>query len=188
MKNLDKAIVAGILGLYDVDLVLAGNAKVNDPKHSVSGFTCQHGPNECYGNSLESCIIKHSSTTLGGLRSVTCMFEQTNTDGDVIDGALNTCAQMHKAFYVDVVMKCAHGAEGNALSYDAVQATPAHTSIPWETVSGATLSENDRNLLESDPLRWACANAPDTDSKNHVRICGNSVPDMIAGVKRRVLQ
>jgi hypothetical protein len=186
MQKLDQAIVGGLLRLYDVDLVLAGNAKVNDSKLSVREFTCQHGPNECYGNSLESCIMKHSSTTLGGLKSVTCMFEQTNTDGNVLDGALITCASIHKAFYPDVVIKCAHGAEGNALSYDAVQATPAHTFIPWETVSGATLSENDRTLLMHDPLRWACANAPDSDSKKIV--CGKSVRDMIASLRRKVIK
>merc|ERR1712194_283345 len=109
----NKAIPKGLLDLADLNLVIAGNAKVTGLSGDMHQFTCQHGPEECYGNAVEACIWSHATSKLGALMSIKCMFAKTDTDGSLIDSALVDCAAKYTSFDVKDVQTCANSSEGN---------------------------------------------------------------------------
>jgi len=108
-----EAIPKGLLDLADLNLVIAGNAKVTGLSGDMHQFTCQHGPEECYGNAVEACIWSHATSKLGALMSIKCMFAKTDTDGSLIDSALVDCAAKYTSFDVKDVQTCATSSEGN---------------------------------------------------------------------------
>jgi interferon gamma-inducible protein 30 len=90
--KVNEAIDKGLDYIADVNFVLAGNATVTSKVGDFYEYTCQHGPSECYGNALSSCIWENSPSRIGALYSIACMFDQTHTDGTLLDGALEVCA------------------------------------------------------------------------------------------------
>ena len=105
--KVNEAVDKGLNYIADVDFVFAGNAKVVGQKDGVWDFTCQHGPSECYGNQLESCIWYNSPDRLGAMYSIACMFAKTHTDGTLFDGALEECAAEYISFDPEAVKACA---------------------------------------------------------------------------------
>jgi hypothetical protein len=116
VAKVNDAIENGLLHLAEVEFIMAGNAKVGEDLHNPQGITCQHGPMECYGNALESCILERATSKVAGLLSVACIFANTHTDGKLIDIALGACAMEYPSFDVADVQQCANGPEGNRLS------------------------------------------------------------------------
>ena len=171
--KVNDAINKGLLNLADVDYVLAGNAKVTGNVYDPNGITCQHGPLECYGNALESCILARAGeagSRVSGLMAVACIFAKTHTDGKLIDSALADCAMEYPSIDVTDVQQCANSFEGRTYNVAMIEATPAHTFIPWETVDQVMLNDADRKVLNEDPLKWACTWTKDSTIKTEV--CG----------------
>ena len=60
----------------DLELVPFGNANVTYPNHDNKPvFQCQHGPDECYGNRAQACVIELIRNQKLSLNYVKCMFE-----------------------------------------------------------------------------------------------------------------
>jgi interferon gamma-inducible protein 30 len=179
MAAVDAAIGRGLLEIADIELVLAGNAKVTGRNGKMWQFACQHGPEECYGNALEECILHHATQTKTGLRMVACIFAKSHTLGSALPDALEQCAEEIGDFgySTGAMNQCANGLEGNAYHYGAVQMTPAHKFVPWVTVEDFTLTADDQTMLTQEPLLWACSHAVHSDLKN--RVCGSSVRGML---------
>ena len=60
----------------DLELVPFGNANVTYPNHDNKPvFQCQHGPDECYGNRAQACVIELIRNQKLSLNYVNCMFE-----------------------------------------------------------------------------------------------------------------
>src|SRR5699024_7883053 len=103
-----------------LDLVPFGNVNVttHGAANSTPTFTCQHGPNECYGNKVQACIIAHQSVATS-LSYVQCMFLgthlQTTPDSwkDVKTNS-ESCANLLFIDWADV-KRCVDGAEGEKL-------------------------------------------------------------------------
>lgn len=200
MGLLNSAIDNGLMDLAEIKLVTAGNAKVYRDSFRYAGqhdFTCQHGDDECYGNQLESCMLRYNTNPLGAMKAVLCMYARTVTHGILLPEAFNYCADQgvsRGAFSLydtdgDVIdMKvCALDGRGNKLHYDNIQATPKdHTNIPWAGVDGVKLTAADQTALISDPLAWACAHSTDSDAK--AKVCKKTISEKISSLKRRVLE
>jgi len=168
VSKFDTAIQNGLLAIADLEIVTAGNAKVTGKSGTMYEFTCQNGPRECYGNALESCIWKNTANKVDAFNSIACIYAYTHTDGTLLDSALEICSFQFRRYDAFAMKDCATGMEGNQYSYDAVQATPTHTFVPWETVEGMTLDDADISGLNEDPLNWACAHAQNSDAWNKI--------------------
>lgn len=179
MAAVSSAINRGLLEIADVDLVVSGNAKVTGRHGKMWQFACQHGPEECYGNALEECILHHAPQKKIGLRMVTCIYAKSHTLGSALPDALEQCAEEIGDFgySTDSMNQCANGLEGNAYHYGAIQMTPAHNFVPWVAVEDVVLTADDQDMLNNDPLKWACTHAVHSDLKN--RVCGSQVRGML---------
>jgi interferon gamma-inducible protein 30 len=139
-----------LYSIIDLKLVAYGNTQYN----STSGFTCQHGPNECAVDVYDSCleymlggndlsVIETGSQSKAAWPFILCMeqvegdpskaqgcFEQTNQDSSLTWSALNECATT----MADKVQEAA------------MAATPVHDYVPWCLVDGEQLEHT--NLLK----------------------------------------
>ncbi|VVC97117.1 unnamed protein product [Leptidea sinapis] len=81
----------------------------------VSGkwqFVCHHGPDECYGNKVQACILKDRRLQdTDKMELVICLMNQPNPDK-----SLDTCLeQVKKSSESDKLWQCASGAQGDNL-------------------------------------------------------------------------
>ncbi|CAK1587408.1 unnamed protein product [Parnassius mnemosyne] len=98
-------------GAVKVKLVPYGKA-THDKVNGKWQFTCQHGADECYGNKLQSCILKDRSLLdTDKMELVICLMSQANPDK-----ALDTCLeQVKKLSNSDKIKRCASGEMGDNL-------------------------------------------------------------------------
>jgi hypothetical protein len=111
------------LGQYfELTLIPFGKANFSTQGSDVL-FTCQHGPNECYGNKLHACALahiqvdsyqkKHTRESLS-LEYVTCLLVGAEASQEApIPG--ERCAQELELKNWDVIKQCANGTEGSKL-------------------------------------------------------------------------
>ncbi|XP_031617056.1 GILT-like protein 1 [Contarinia nasturtii] len=130
------------LGRYiDVTLIPFGKASFKTEGSDVL-FTCQHGPNECYGNKVQACAIQHiqvnsyqNSKTKESLTLdyVKCLMQTWITFKDnVYPGA--RCAKELQLANWNVIEECANSTEGSKLLQDygvrTQQLNPPLDSVP----------------------------------------------------------
>jgi interferon gamma-inducible protein 30 len=115
-------------------------------------FTCQHGSNECYGNTVENCALSFLDKSQGhdfliciegNIRSFSKDFEKT----------LAHCID-DKSLRAEI-LNCASSDEGNKLQHEAAQKTPAHDYVPWVHVNGEHDKEVENKIL-SNMLDYLC--------------------------------
>ncbi|KAF5891440.1 glycogenin-1-like isoform X2, partial [Clarias magur] len=118
--------------IMNVELVPYGNAEEKQVGDKYE-FTCQHGPDECLGNMLETCILNkvpHSFFV------VFCMEAAV----DVVKAA-EACLSLYSpdTKFGDI-MACVNGDEGNKLMHENAKKTaglkPPHQYVPWITING----------------------------------------------------
>uniref|UniRef100_S4PCB2 Lysosomal thiol reductase IP30 isoform 2 n=1 Tax=Pararge aegeria TaxID=116150 RepID=S4PCB2_9NEOP len=75
-------------------------------------FTCHHGEDECYGNKVQSCILKDRSLQdTEKMELVICLMGQAHPDK-----SLDTCLeQVRRSSEADKLKRCAGGEQGAAL-------------------------------------------------------------------------
>ncbi|KAG8183041.1 hypothetical protein JTE90_018087 [Oedothorax gibbosus] len=146
----------------NIELFPYGNAHYSG-QHDEYTFTCQHGPNECYGNMVQTCYIELVNNTDSRIKFINCAFKERDQSK-----SLGKCIPD-----VDLrrqVKKCVTGPLGRNLEYEVAKKTeslnPRHSFIPWITVNGkGDASLNDKaneNLMSvvcdeiSDPKPDAC--------------------------------
>ena len=147
------ALPKGLLQMVDLQLIPYGNASEyqNGSKWS---FQCQHGQDECYGNTIENCILAHINDDEKKLSAVVRM-EHHAGNGLSADQALeNTASELN--FDHNEIRTCARGDEGNRLQHAAAVRTPSHSWVPWVLLDGQ--HANDEDAIVSDIFRWACEN------------------------------
>jgi len=119
-----------------------GNAK----RSSSGQITCQHGSRECIGNLNLNCLIHVANNQTETFWPAWTCIEGSE---DPIKDAANCCTQAGISWLQ--VNACATGDLGNFLvnaAADATQAlSPPHKFVPWVTVNGSPLSENDLDNL-----------------------------------------
>ncbi|KAM9469574.1 gamma-interferon-inducible lysosomal thiol reductase [Clarias gariepinus] len=118
--------------IMNVELVPYGNAEEKQVGDKYE-FTCQHGPDECLGNMIETCILNKVDV---GFFVIFCMEAST----DVVKAA-ESCLSLYspKTKFGDI-MACANGDEGNKLMHENAKKTaglkPQHEYVPWITING----------------------------------------------------
>lgn len=114
-------------------------------------FTCHHGPNECFGNKVQSCAIEHiqvdsyqSADTRESktLEYINCLMQPSNNFADAVY-PVQRCGQKHEVRQWQNIEQCANSTEGsNLLQKNGVLTEalkPKLTSVPtvvFRNVSG----------------------------------------------------
>ncbi|XP_045782147.1 gamma-interferon-inducible lysosomal thiol reductase-like isoform X1 [Maniola jurtina] len=98
-------------GLVKVKLVPYGKS-THDKKDNKWQFTCHHGPEECYGNKIQSCILKDRSLQdTEKMELVICLMTQAHPDK-----SLDVCLeQVKRQAESDKLKRCADGEQGDNL-------------------------------------------------------------------------
>ncbi|XP_045457113.1 GILT-like protein 1 [Melitaea cinxia] len=98
-------------GLVKVKLVPYGKS-THDKVNGKWQFTCHHGPDECYGNKVQSCILKDRSLQdTEKMELIICLMGQSRPDK-----SLDTCLEEVKRQPESSKLKqCADGEQGDNL-------------------------------------------------------------------------
>lgn len=138
-------------GIVNFEFVPYGNAQ-EQPYGSSWYFTCQHGPNECYGNLVETCAIHHYPDPKQHIPFLSCLEQY----GPSTYGSY--CASVVKINY-EPIQTCANGDEGKQLEHQMAlkteQLSPPHQYVPWLTLNGQHTNEI-QNGLSSAMLETVC--------------------------------
>ncbi|KAJ8011320.1 hypothetical protein DPEC_G00056920 [Dallia pectoralis] len=123
--------------IMSVTLVPFGNAQESGQAPPYT-FNCQHGPDECLGNMIETCIMSASSQAL---QVIYCMEASVN----VVKSA-QVCLELYDPSTTwDSIMGCVKGEKGNALMHQNAMKTgslkPAHQYVPWIVINGVHTDE-----------------------------------------------
>ncbi|NXG72992.1 GILT reductase, partial [Baryphthengus martii] len=127
-------------GVFNVTLVPYGNAQ----ERNVSGkwqFQCQHGPEECLGNMIETCLMHEAEDFGTYFRVIFCL-----ESGSSVTKNLEACLQVH-APQLDGgrIAACVQGDVGAALMHRNAQITealdPPHEYVPWILINGKHTDE-----------------------------------------------
>ncbi|XP_065714511.1 gamma-interferon-inducible lysosomal thiol reductase [Patagioenas fasciata] len=126
--------------VFNVTLVPYGNAQ----ERNVSGkwrFQCQHGPEECLGNMIETCLMHEAKDFSTYFPVIFCL-----ESGSSVTKNLEACLQVY-APELDSgrVTACVQGDVGAALMHRNAQLTealdPPHQYVPWILVNGKHTDE-----------------------------------------------
>jgi interferon gamma-inducible protein 30 len=120
-----------ISSIMSLNVVPYGNAKEtwrNETK--LWQFTCQHGPDECYGNLLHTCFMYFYPNPADHLSYIHCM----EASGHDIRNASLECASEQRVS-LDATTKCMQSRLGNSLQHNNAlkteQLSPSHNYVPW---------------------------------------------------------
>ncbi|XP_075543518.1 gamma-interferon-inducible lysosomal thiol reductase-like [Dermacentor variabilis] len=135
-----------------VDLVPFGKAHMKVANGTVT-FQCQHGPQECYVNEVQTCAVKYVHPVRKLLDFVACMFRQ-----DDPTKAGQPCAEKVGTYW-PVLDKCSRGPEGEKLLREMGERTlalkPPMKWVPYVQVNGAH-DDVTESLVEHDLFGFAC--------------------------------
>nr|WBW70125.1 venom protein [Lampona murina] len=153
----------------NVELIPYGNAHYRGVRDSYT-FTCQHGPDECYGNMVQTCYVHLVNNTESRLKFVNCAFNFP-TQMKIIEQCIDSKDLRRQ------VKKCVTGTLGPNLEYIMAKKTdalsPPHTFIPWITINGkggADLTEKACNDLMSVICDTLTADKPDVCNKKKLNL------------------
>ncbi|KAJ8705426.1 hypothetical protein PYW08_012472 [Mythimna loreyi] len=98
-------------GVVKVKMVPYGKS-TQDKVNGKWQFTCHHGPDECYGNKIQACILKDRNLQdTEKMELVICLMNQANPDK-----SLDTClAQVSKETESAKLKRCASSDQGDNL-------------------------------------------------------------------------
>ncbi|XP_013783612.1 gamma-interferon-inducible lysosomal thiol reductase-like isoform X1 [Limulus polyphemus] len=124
--------------VMNLTLVPFGNAQVTKDGDKWK-FTCQHGPNECYSNIVQTCGLFYITSTKTSLNFIQCI-----SAADEPWQAGEKCAESLQLDW-EAISTCANGTHGNNLEYEMAKKTlsldPPHQYSPWITLNGVHTEE-----------------------------------------------
>lgn len=113
-------------GIVSFNQVSFGNARISADNKTI---TCQHGPNECLYNILESCVIAHYPASF--VPFVYCL---SDSYPNFSTKKASACAALSKMNWA-TLNTCWTGTEGKELEIEAAAVTaalqPPHQYVPW---------------------------------------------------------
>lgn len=128
---------AELSNIIQLQLVPYGKASLRrELPNKWFSFDCQHGDKECYGNLLQTCVIKYYPDPIVHLPLVVCMFSSSNPNR-----AYDSCARK-QGFDIDTLQKCVSGKEGNDLQLRFAEWTESVNGkgrlefVPWIRMNG----------------------------------------------------
>ncbi|XP_049455090.1 gamma-interferon-inducible lysosomal thiol reductase [Epinephelus fuscoguttatus] len=131
--------------IMSVTLVPYGNAQEKQVGQKYT-YECQHGPPECQGNMIETCLW--NLTADAGV-IIFCM----ESSIDVLSSA-ESCVKIYSTDVTwDNVMSCVNGDLGNQLMHQNALKTealkPPHQYVPWITINGEHTEELQDKAMNS---------------------------------------
>jgi len=143
-EQLYPAMKSPLGRFVDLKLVPYGKSNYSTVGSDVS-FTCHHGPNECYGNKVQSCAIEHiqvnsyqnanTRETLT-LEYINCLMQLSKNFADQIYPG-RRCTKELEIKNWDIIEACANSTEGSKLLQANGELTdtlkPALKSVPTIT-------------------------------------------------------
>jgi len=134
----------------DLNIALKPFGKAQWTEHGDSWqFTCQHGPNECYGNKVQACLLDQFPYAKDHVPLINCLM-RTHTEPEP---ALAACMEEIGCNCIpDFVLACAADDEGSSLLHDLGVEThgldPPLTFVPWVLFNGEYIEEDWNNSLD----------------------------------------
>uniref|UniRef100_A0A8C5LUW3 Gamma-interferon-inducible lysosomal thiol reductase n=1 Tax=Leptobrachium leishanense TaxID=445787 RepID=A0A8C5LUW3_9ANUR len=126
--------------ILNVTLVPYGNAMEKNDSGKFE-YQCQHGPEECLGNMMETCVTYYLKDITAYFPVVFCMEGAVN-----VTMALDACLTIYEpSLSSKKVMECVNGDLGkklmhqNALKTDSLK--PQHEFVPWIVFNGKHTEE-----------------------------------------------
>ncbi|CAL8103517.1 unnamed protein product [Orchesella dallaii] len=117
---------------FYVDLIPYGKASTTQSGDSYT-FDCQHGPDECKGNKLHACAIRHLN------ESMSFEFVHCSMVANYPPNALDECTTK-LGVEKEEIKKCVEGSEGSELlarhGERTHRLTPKLYFVPWITYNG----------------------------------------------------
>ena len=152
--SIGPALSKGLLQMVNLKMVPFGNATEKQNGSSWT-FDCQHGADECYGNTIENCMLAHIPDVEKALNALVRM-EVHATDGLTPDQCLdNTASELNLDH--DLIRSCAKGDEGVTLLHQAAVNTPTHKYVPWVLIDGQHADFDDEFAVTAEGIfEWAC--------------------------------
>mmetsp|Transcript_3077 Transcript_3077/g.8167 ORF Transcript_3077/g.8167 Transcript_3077/m.8167 type:complete len:240 (-) Transcript_3077:74-793(-) len=135
-----------------ITLVPYGNTKVSDN----GTYVCQHGPEECYLDLYENCVLHYTGYDVKQYwpfmkcADAIVVSRFPNVDG-ISKAILDACnKELPPSVDPQKVAGCAHGSLGQELLRAARFQTefldPPHTYVPWVTLDKKPIGENFSNI------------------------------------------
>jgi len=133
--------VKGLSTIMNFSYVPYGNAREKKKSDGSWEFTCQHGTNECIGNTLMVCAMNYHPKPADYWPFVECL-----ETASAIQSAGEKCATSAGFSDWSDINTCSTGKLGNTLQHAAAVATeslsPAHQWTPWVVMNGKPLSQS----------------------------------------------
>jgi interferon gamma-inducible protein 30 len=141
--------------LADVVVYPFGNAK-EDKKGEIYAFTCQHGPNECYGNSYYACanyFLPQKTNPDAAFKFITCMEKNVISHGRNFDFTAYHCLEGQSQI-LSTITQCVKDTNvSNPIMHEIAQKTinlnPPHKYVPWITIDGKHDTEIENKLIDN---------------------------------------
>ncbi|XP_063908750.1 GILT-like protein 1 [Zophobas morio] len=128
-----------------------GNADITTSEDGTLNFTCQHGPNECYGNEIQACAI--SIDPQNSIQFVDCAMASDDASNDE---NLQQCAES-SAISWDSIKECISSGLGDQLFVHYGELTDsAHINFVPTIFFNGVFNETLQNLGQFDFLPTAC--------------------------------
>ena len=172
----------GMADITKLNIIAGGNAEVKtDEETGAEEVECQHGPGECEGNKIISCLAKSHSDDAAFVPALGCIEQHSSVGSDVFSSFLSnlTAAEMLRSnaglcltkadLPAQEIEACSDSPEGEALLRASIQQTaalvPAYEYAPWVLVNGVALRDDAYSLKKyiceqyTGPLPAACASS-----------------------------
>ncbi|XP_061330735.1 gamma-interferon-inducible lysosomal thiol reductase [Pezoporus flaviventris] len=123
-----------------ITLVPYGNAQERNESGKWE-FKCQHGPEECLGNMIETCLMHEAKNFSTYFPVIFCL-----ESGSSVTQTLEACLQVYAPQLDGTrIAACVRGDTGAALMHRNAQRTealdPPHQYVPWVVVNGKHTDE-----------------------------------------------
>lgn len=116
-------------------------------------FTCQHGPDECYGNKIHSCALNYYPDNSQSVPFISCSMSAEDSVAACEDCANQVGLDWQKIY------DCANSDLGSQLLHDNGVKTqaldPSVTWVPWIIINDVFTAENEV-LAETNFLKLIC--------------------------------
>lgn len=138
--------------ILNLDLVPYGKASYTAERGSYR-FDCQHGPQECQGNKIHSCVLNSYPNISRALPFIQCSLAASDPVA-----ASQQCAENNGLDW-RLISECADGARGNDLLHANGVRTealnPRMVFVPWILINDVYTSEQEEQSL-SDFMAVVC--------------------------------
>lgn len=139
--------------IMNLTLVPYGNA-MEEFKDGQWQFTCQHGPDECYGNFVETCALHLIPKFEDAFEYIYCI-ESSRMD---IKQSVITCANKLSVDF-GKIRSCVNSTLGNNLAHQMAVKTdalnPPHQYVPWVVLNGVH-NEEIQNEAQTNLKKLIC--------------------------------